>query len=1180
MYIKELQLFGFKSFQEKTIIRFSPGLNCIVGPNGCGKSNILDALRWVLGEQSFSVLRCAKTEDLIFAGTATAPAVNYAEVKLLLSTEDQPGSEGVLGQGEKFTEVEVRRRFFRSGESEHYLNRQPCRLRDVQDLFLSQGIGSKAYSIFDLRQIREIIAGNIRKMFEEAASLAKFREAKEECQRKLDLTQTDLTRLEDIIAERERIVRSLQRQAGKLRAFQRLKEEEKRLRLIELKRSYDFLCVELEQVKQELEILEHAAGERIGEIKRLEVELRSLRTRLLNAEGEREGVRLKVQRHREMIAEIEKQQAVEEQEIAFLSQRAEEAKSTVSRREEEILRLEELFARTVKQLAERNGRLDKVQQELEKARLKTKEQEEGLYRLRDEEKSLRERLQNLLEEEQQLRNTLAKIEAEAENTAVLQKRIKQDLMILSERHGQIARELNELQVAVDKARQEKRRLQSRMMGLDAAISEINRRQEERKKRRAELEVERSLLEQELAGLRARFAREETAVARSVLGAERLSEAGKFLKPREGWERACEAACFSLLDFLICSEISGDNWAVLEKSAAKLRIGFFVGGEIGGGGGIEQGLIKDARVLGVLAEFVQIEPNAPALLAEMVQKFLIVRDRRTLEELKREFPSYYFVTQDGVAWFGDGRLVFVGSCASRLALEREIKEKERKLEGVRKEIEQLNHEEIEEESKKTTLERDREGVESESVVAEKEQMRAESKQEMVFARRAELEREKVRLQAESARLNKVQGILEEKKSEISGQLTKIAQKIGATQSELERVEQTAEEREAVVKRELGQGAELLAEISEERRHIERLEVESGHIRQEIEERRRSVEELRRIIDQAAQQRTAAAAKEKARREAVESLQTELKEMERELERFITQEIARAVDGLEKNIEELRNHQEQGQKVIFEQRLRAAELEGRIKTLTEEAQISYQTDIATFVPETIEGFEERLQKMRHRIEALGQVNPLALEEYEEERKGLDRLLFQRNDVGQARENLQQSLFEIDRHAREQFITTYQKVRAEFQKIFKELFLEGEADLVLINDANPLESEVGIIAKPRGKNPKRLEQLSDGEKALLAVSLLFAFYQVKPAPFCFLDEVDAPLDDVNVGRFADYLKRLSERTQVIVITHNRSTVERADVLLGVTAEQPGVSKVVSVSLAEYRARENNRVEEKTER
>ncbi|MGQ9678763.1 MAG: chromosome segregation protein SMC [bacterium] len=1179
MYIKELQIFGFKSFQEKTTIRFSPGLNCIAGPNGCGKSNILDALRWVLGEQSFAVLRCAKTEDLIFAGTATTPAVNYAEVKLLLSNNDRPDAADILMQQDSVTEVEVRRRFFRSGESEYYLNRQLCRLRDVQDFFLSQGLGSKAYSIFDLRQIREIIAGNIRKMFEEAASLAKFREAKEECQRKLDLTQTDLTRLEDIIAERERIVRSLQRQAGKLRAFQRLKEEEKGLRLIELKKSYDLLTAEWERVKREVALSEQAAAERVGEIKRLEEELRLLRSRLLNAEKEREIILFKVQGQREKIAEIEKAQAVEQQEIAFLQQRAEEAKSTVDRLDKDIVRLEELFTLTVKQLAERNSRLDKLQQQLEKMRLKTREHEEGLYSLREEKKSLRERLQNFLEEEQQLRNALAKVEAEIENASVLQERINQDRALLIERGNKIEQEINELRVVVDKVRMEKQALQGRIGELGAAIKDINRRQQEVKKYRVELEEEKNLLERELANIRVRFAREETAVARDVLGEELTSEAGKFLKPMAGWERACEAAFFPLLDFIVCSGIDSERWAVLEKDAGKLRIGFIAEIEDGGIAEIGPVFIKDERVVGVLADFVQIEPNAPTLLIEMVRKFVVVRDRGALEDLRREFPGHYFVAQDGVAWFGDGRLVFVGSGASRLALGREIEEKEGRLRGVRENIERLNREEVEEDSRKTALERDLEVVESGFAVAEKEQMRVESKQEMYLALRAGLEREGVRLQEETSRLDKLLERLEDKRIEISGQLTKIAKDMGAIRSELERVERTTEEREAVVKSQLNQGTELLSELSEERRQIERLEVESGHIRQEMEAKRHQIEEMRRIIDLAAQQQTAAAAKEKTRQEAVERLQTELKAMEKELERFSTLEVARAVETLEKNIDELRYQQEQVQKMIFERRLRVAELEGKIKTVTEEAHVSYQTDIATFVPETIEGFEERLKKVRHRIEVLGQVNPLAATEYEEERKDLERLLFQRNDVMQAREILQQSLVEIDRHAREQFIATYQKVRAEFQKIFKELFLEGEADLVLINEANPLESEVGIIAKPRGKNPKRIEQLSDGEKALLAVSLLFAFYQVKPAPFCFLDEVDAPLDDVNVGRFADYLKRLSARTQVIVITHNRSTVERADVLLGVTAEQTGISRVVSVSLAEYRAKENHQVEEKSE-
>ncbi|MBM3315362.1 chromosome segregation protein SMC, partial [candidate division WOR-3 bacterium] len=240
MYIKELELIGFKSFQQKATLRFAPGMNAIVGPNGCGKSNILDALRWVLGEQSFSVLRCARNEDLVFGGTAQVPALNMAEVRLVLSTDELP---------ELGAEVEIRRRYFRSGESEYYLNRQPCRLRDILDTFLTAGIGTKAYSIFDLRQIREIVAGNVRRMFEEAAQLAKYQEAKADCTRKLELTATDLVRLDDIIAERERVVRSLRRQAGKLRAYQRLKEEEKGFRLVELKLEHESVVRELGQAQ-------------------------------------------------------------------------------------------------------------------------------------------------------------------------------------------------------------------------------------------------------------------------------------------------------------------------------------------------------------------------------------------------------------------------------------------------------------------------------------------------------------------------------------------------------------------------------------------------------------------------------------------------------------------------------------------------------------------------------------------------------------------------------------------------------------------------------------------------------------------------------------------------------------------------------------------------------------------
>jgi chromosome segregation protein len=301
--------------------------------------------------------------------------------------------------------------------------------------------------------------------------------------------------------------------------------------------------------------------------------------------------------------------------------------------------------------------------------------------------------------------------------------------------------------------------------------------------------------------------------------------------------------------------------------------------------------------------------------------------------------------------------------------------------------------------------------------------------------------------------------------------------------------------------------------------------------------------------------------------VESQNAALKVLEEEAARLHVTELARAEEELESNLAELRQSQERNQAILMDQRMKLFELNQKLGAITEEASSSYATDIGTFQPEQAEGVAERLAQVRRKIEMLGQVNPLAGDEYRQEKSDLEKLMMQREDVAQARANLVLTMTEIDRHAQEQFAQTYTEVRGHFREIFKTLFLEGEADLVMVNEANPLESEIGIIAKPRGKNPKRLEQLSDGEKALLAVSLLFAFYRVKPAPFCFLDEVDAPLDDANVGRFADYLRGISDRTQVVIITHNRLTVERADVVFGVTAEQPGISKLVSVSLSGYR-------------
>ncbi len=1164
MYIKELQLFGFKSFQERTTLRFSPGLNCIVGPNGCGKSNVLDALRWVMGEQSFSVLRCARNEDLIFAGTARIPAVNYAEVRLVLATDDRP---------ELGSEVEIKRRFFRSGESEYYLNREPCRLKDIQELFLSQDIGTRAYSIFDLHQMREIIAGNIRRMFEEAAALAKFREAKEECQRKLELTTTDLTRLEDIIAERERVVRSLQRQAGKLRAFQRLKEEEKGLRLLELHRDYQALCQEMARVRQETEALEVVAAERARRLRENEAELRQLHNRLLDGEREKEKLLTELQRRREMLREAETKLILQHQELEFLLRNAKAAEEEETRVQAEVAQLEGLFAEIVKQEEQRNERLEAMERKLARLRDEIKAQEERLLEQRVAEGNVKEKLRLLREEEQALENRLVRLEAELANTVTGAERITREREEVAGRIKGIAGEVEELARVIAGIKERQALRQEELKPVEKSREQAARRLEEIKRRLLALREEREKLEQEVAAIDARLAREELACARSVLGANRVQELLDFIQPAAGWEQACEAALYPFLDLFVAPGVTAEEIEKMGREAERWRFGFLMEAISGENEHHERRVSigereDDPRVLGGLEKFVGVKPGAPAALLSFIRSFVVARDRQAFVELTREFPAGMFVSPEGFAWFGDGRLVFAGPRSGRLLFAAEAEKRRARLAQVHQEIEKLSGEEVAVENQQREWTKKSEEITSELVVLEKELILVNAQRESKEGLLSELRRDEERLRDEVLRLERAGAELRanvEKTKARRAELEAELEKIGAESSGME---QAREEAEAVVKGLLKEASELLAEVSEERRQVERLDVQRTHLHQEIEEKRRRLQELAKVKEDARWRQVALGQEEKEKLAVIERLREEVQAVERELTRFSTQEIAQATEALEKNIAELRQEEERGQRLLLEERLKLAELDTKIRAVVEEAQTSYQTDITTFNPPADADFAERLEKVRHRLEVLGQVNPLAIEEYEQEKRDLDRLIFQRDDVLQAKANLERSLGEIDRHAREQFLSTYQEVRGHFQRIFKELFLEGEADLVLVNDANPLESEVAIIAKPKGKNPKRLEQLSDGEKAMLAVSLLFAFYQVKPAPFCFLDEVDAPLDDVNVNRFADYLKRLAERTQVVIITHNRATVERADALFGVTAEEPGVSKVVSVSLADYRA------------
>lgn len=1159
MFIRELQLIGFKSFRDRTTLRLTRGMNAIVGPNGCGKSNILDALRWVLGEQSFAVLRCTRNEDLIFGGTAQSPALNVAEVRLVLATEDVPG----LG-----AELEIRRRYFRSGESEYFLNKQQCRLRDITDLFLSAGIGTKAYSIFDLRQIREIVAGNIRRMFDEAAQLAKYQEAKIDCQRKLELTAADLTRLEDIVAERERVVRSLRRQAARLRAYQRLKEEEKALRLIELKLEYESLARELAAAQSDTQALEQAEAERLAAIRRLDEELRGLRLRSRERQAQRESLLARARQLRAAQVELEAQSVLERQRAELLEQAAAAALEEQQRQVESIAAFERLFTETVERLKSASERVAAASSRLAAARQRVSSLEVKLYELRTQDGALREQARQQLETEQAERAALVRLEAIAENLSEAVERQRQELASVAARVKRAEAEAASAERQRSAADTQVAELRQRIESQRQRLSGIRRELSQVREQVVQLQQEQTGLEQEAALLRRALVTEQAQNAAGVIGDALAGEVGSFLEVSEGWERACEAALYQVLDFLsVGRSVTRQELALLFQAGPQLRYGFLLPrSDL-----TAVPLPSDATtVAGRLSEYVKVRPGAPALLEQVVGSFLVAPDGADLDQLAQNYPGWNFVTREGIARFADGRLVMEGTDRGQLSAGRRLRRVSQRCSEVHSALAACAAKERALLEQESVLQEELSRYEAELVETDRSRAGLAATAAAAVEALADLKAEQERARAELHSLEAQRQAAAERAASRQERLAEAETGSAAKTQQLAAVEMAIAEHEGLVREALQEAAQALAALGEEQQQVSRLETELAYVKRTIDEARRRTGSLAGEIEAQRQEATRLRQAADERRTAIEQKRQEVTELEAQAEGLTPASIAQAEEELERNLAELREAQERNQRLVIDQRLRQHDLERQLAAIVEEARRDHGTDIASFTVEPVDDFAERRASVQRRLEALGAVNPLAADEFEQERKDLSRLTAQRDDVVRAKVNLEQTMVELDRHARDQFLETYSGVRGYFQEIFRRLFLDGEADLVLLDETNPLQSEIAIVARPKGKTPKRLEQLSDGEKALLAVSLLFAFYRVKPAPFCFLDEVDAPLDDVNVGRFADYLQELAEGTQVIIITHNRATVERAATLFGVTAEQPGISQLVAVNLAQFNGRD----------
>jgi chromosome segregation protein len=1172
MFLYRLELQGFKSFVDKTTVEFGGGITGVVGPNGCGKTNVSEAIRWVMGEQSARQLRGDSMEDVIFNGCPTRKPIGMAEVHLTFKND-----RGILPTD--FSEVMVSRKVFRSGMSEYFLNGAPCRLKDIRDLFFDTGMGSHAYSVIERQMVDHVLSdnsGHRRFLFEEASGITKYKSRKKEALNKLEATETDLTRLNDIVYEIERELRSLARQVGKARRYQRLRDA---IRDLDLKLTAGRIR---ELGRKEAEAKERWQEEAVNRegvtaaLDQLEARLNDQKLSLLELERELATGQSGLRDREEARNQAEHQVVLLEERAAGLMRRGEEASHEAARMRERLAEV----ADSEKQAEDRRGEL-RLQRE--NIQLEAEQREGDLVAVEAE---LRQRRSAEVERKQL---SLDLFSAEAEKRGACE-RLRERQSSIDERIAAARGRLEEMDLRLAALARTSAAHGERRSGLELELAEARTMLAQVERRIAELDSGLQQADTALARLL-----QDSAAAESRLETllelkrnfEGVSEGVRALlaggEPPAGvlgvvadvlevparYVDALEASLGEAAAFVLV-----EDRASLEGALERLRgvgSGRATLVDLAALGSSAPPAIPDeSSVIGRASDLVRCEDRFRPLIERLLGTVVMVEDRAAAARLAQKAEGgLRFVSLDGEVW-ERGR-VRAGSSLSLGGLlhrETEIRELTGRLAELSLAVEgqSRERESIETRRARTLEERGVAGIE-------------------VDARRAALEALSRELEAAEHERHWADGEAAERRREIlayEAETEALARARVRADEELDRFQRELEAARAQIKdlddavRALEQRRdETLTRAQTTRDQLLRISREEG----EWETRWARAEQTRRELESGLEARGEEERHSRARLSEIEAevqgLKTGLSgllESETVQRQRVTELSARyhtlksEVQTAEEEARRRRFEQTELAELLHQIELERIQIRAEHDRTFERLQAEYQMDPTTWSPEPDpEDFdrpaaERDLEASRERFRTLGVVNLLALEEYTKKKERFTFLVQQRGDLTNARGQLLEAIDKINVTARELFLETFAKVQIHFREVFKTLFEGGDAELRALGD-DPLECEIEIVAKPRGKHLQSISLMSGGERALTAIALLFAIYLVKPSPFCLLDEVDAPLDDANVDRFLNMLRRFSEKTQFVVITHNKKTMEAAGCLYGVTMQELGVSKLVSV-------------------
>ncbi|GAB3223859.1 chromosome segregation protein SMC [Algoriphagus aestuariicola] len=1177
MLLSKLEIKGFKSFGDKMVIHFDKGITGVVGPNGCGKSNVVDAIRWVLGEQKTRMLRSDKMENVIFNGTKNRKPTNMAEVSLTFEN-----TKNLLPT--EYTHVTVTRRYYRSGESEYQINGVTCRLKDITNLFMDTGINSNSYAIIELKMIDELLNdknNSRRELFEEAAGISKFKTRKKETLRKLEDTDADLDRVKDLLFEIEKNLKSLEKQAKQAAQYFAIKKDYKLASINLAKKSIEKYAQELIAANARIQSESDRKLEITAQISDREAQLSQLKADLINKEKLLASRQKTLNEHVNKIRAFESEKKIKNERMRFLEDRSRTLREQIDtdrksndRAGFSIRSLHQEKESAEKILLEKEAIVSELREQYDSQKLLAGERQQSQKELSLRYDSLKERVYQLSKEAEIKQIQLSTLKQELERTSSDDSSQEASLADFEDK-------LVELKAELDEATAAYAALKSKQEDQDQKIEETNR----------VIEMIREELTSSARKLDSKT-NEYNLTKSLVENLEGFPEAIKFLRKNQSWGKD-----IPLLSDLLTTD---EKYRVTIENYLESYMNYYVVDTEAQAIAAIQLLSDAARGKAnffVLEHFERFKPSQSKLFANAIAATEIIEFDLKYSRLinfvldnvylvqgeHRDFPAdpdCIFLSESGkytkrkfsisggsVGLFEGKR---IGRAKNLEKLDKEIKDLGKKVSTTRANLDQklgdliklkeVSHKKALEESQAQINELNSGYV---SVRTKKEQL-------------AELL---------SSNANKRDDILE-RIANLEESLADILPQLGEEKAVFEglseQVAQLSEELESENKKLAEKSQTFNQENITYIQQVNRV----NSLEQEIEFKQNAFDSSRERIEKSQAELSQLDAEVKTLLDNNEVKDDELIELYAEkesIEKGVTEAEkdyygARGlIDETDTKIRSLQKSKEGFDTLLHELQNAINDIKLKMSGMKERLSVEFELDLDALMeenpnldPEFLDFAEDQLRelvrKQKERLEKIGPINPMAMEAYDEIKVRYDFITTQKEDLIKAKESLLSTISEIDQVAKDTFLDAFAKIKENFIKVFRSLFTEqDDCDLTLVDPENPLESPIEIMAKPKGKRPLTINQLSGGEKTLTATSLLFSIYLLKPAPFCIFDEVDAPLDDANIDKFNQIIQKFSSESQFIIVTHNKRTMASTDIMYGVTMIEAGVSRVVPVDLRE---------------